>query len=212
MNRSTQSLRLVVVGAAALALFGTACKQQEPAQEPATPPPSEQPADGAPAAPQEPPGAPPAPGTPAPGFIGGPMGQMEQQDQMGADHQGMMSERQLCTGLAQNANMRVEEVENGVAIVMTPKQGVDPSTLRQHGVHASYMISPPGNQPPQARPQSSAERCSLFDLSSYTARSGVVEQGNEVRIILLGQSAGDVQTLRSQARLFAQEWGQAQGQ
>ncbi len=209
MNRS-QSLRLFVVGAATLALFVTACKQQEPAQEPATPPPPEQPVEGAPATP----GAQPAPTTPAPGFVGGATtkGQMEHKHQMGADQQGTMSERQLCTGLARNASMRVEEVESGVAIIMTPKQGIDPSALRQHGLHASYMITPPVNQPPQARPQSAAERCSLFDLSTYTSRSGVVEQGNEVRIILIGQSAGDVQTLRSQARLFAQEWGQTQGQ
>jgi len=135
-------------------------------------------------------------------------GQTGQQGQMGQDTgMGMLNEQEMCSSLMGHSNLRVEDIEGGVAIIATPKAGVDLSTLRGDALHIAYTMSPPAGEQRSARPTSAAERCPLFDLGQMAGRSGVIEQGNEIRILLLAQDTTGVPTLRSQTRSFVRQWG-----
>ncbi|MRG93964.1 hypothetical protein [Polyangium spumosum] len=132
------------------------------------------------------------------------------QGQTGQEHgdMGMLSEQEMCSSLVQHSNLRVEDIEGGVAIIATPKSGVDLSTLRGDALHIAYTMSPPAGEQRAARPTSAAERCPLFDLGQMAGRSGVIEQGNEIRILMLAQDTAGVPTLRNQTRDFVRRWGQ----
>ncbi|MDI1451945.1 hypothetical protein [Polyangium sp. 6x1] len=138
----------------------------------------------------------------------GQWGQGQGQGQAGQGGMAIMSEQEMCSSFVQHSNLRVEDAEGGVVIIATPKSGVDLSTLRGDALHIAYTMSPPAGEQRAARPTSAAERCALFDLGQTAGRSGVVEQGNEIRIILLAQDTTGVPTLRSQARNFVRQWGQ----
>ncbi len=200
MTYSTKTITML--GAAALMTFGVGCSREKPAQS--------------------------AQARPTPAFeaavpdedqVGGAQGQTGSygqgqagqagQGQAGHEGMGMMSEQEMCSSLTQHSNLRVEDIEGGVAIIATPKSGVDLSTLRGDALHIAYTMSPPAGEQQKTRPTSSAERCPLFDLGQMAGRSGVVEQGNEIRILMLSEDTSGVPTLRSQARSFVQQWGQA---
>ncbi|MDC3952914.1 hypothetical protein [Polyangium jinanense] len=140
----------------------------------------------------------------------GQAGQGQAQGQAGQWGQGMgmMSEQEMCSSFVQHSNLRVEDIEGGVAIIATPKSGVDLSTLRGDALHIAYTMSPPAGEQRAARPTSASERCALFDLGQTAGRSGVMEQANEIRIILLAQDTTGVPALRNQARGFVRQWGQ----
>jgi len=118
---------------------------------------------------------------------------------------GGMGERELCSSLSEHGQLRVENVEGGVAIIAAPKQGVDLQKLRTDALHVAYMISPPSGEQ-HARPTSASDRCPLFDLGTVTGRSSVIEQGNEVRILILARDTTDVSSLRQETRQFVQQW------
>jgi hypothetical protein len=230
MTRSTKTMQLTMLGAAALMTLGVGCgrgeKPAQSAQRRSTPAfESAVPADQG-----------------QTDLYGrgqgqtGQTGQTDQMGQMGQDQSGqgqgqtgqgqtgqgqmgqdqgahagmaaMMSEQEMCSSLVQHANLRVEDIEGGVAIIATPKSGVDLSTLRGDALHIAYTMSPPAGEQRSARPTSAAERCPLFDLGQTAGRSGVIEQGNEIRILLLAQDTTGVPTLRSQTRGFVRQWGQ----
>lgn len=207
----TKTMQLTMLGAAALMTLGVGCSRHEkPAQSArhrATPAfesavPAEQGQTGQYGQGQA--------GQGQAGQWGQGQGQAGQwgQGQAGQGQAGMMSEQQMCSSLVQHSNLRVEDIEGGVAIIATPKSGVDLSTLRGDALHIAYTMSPPAGEQRAARPTSASERCALFDLGQTAGRSGVVEQGNEIRILLLAQDTSGVPALRSQTRNFVRQWGQ----
>ncbi|MDC0740233.1 hypothetical protein [Polyangium mundeleinium] len=219
----TKTMQLTMLGAAALMTLGVGCgRGEKPAQSAQRRP---TPAFEA-AAPAE-------QGQPSPYYGQGQAGQYGQgqagqygqgqagqgqagqygqgqagQDQGGHAGMGMMSEQEMCSSFVQHSNLRVEDIEGGVAIIASPKAGVDLSTLRGDAIHIAYTMSPPAGEQHAARPTSAAERCALFDLGQMAGRSGLIEQGNEIRILLLAQDASGVPNLRNQTRAFVRQWGQ----
>jgi len=220
-----KTMQLTMLGAAALMTLGVGCgRSDRPAQ-------SAQQRRATPAFESEIPAEQRQPGAPGQGQTGqwgqgqtgettAPQGQAGQwgqgqtgQGPMGPgqgahEGMGMLNEQEMCSSLIQHANLRVEDIEGGVAIIATPKSGVDLSTLRGDALHIAYTMSPPAGDQRAARPTSAAERCTLFDLGQMAGRSGVIEQGNEIRILLLAQDTTGVPTLRSQTRSFVRQWGQ----
>ncbi|MDI3291801.1 hypothetical protein [Polyangium sp. 15x6] len=214
----TKTMQLTMLGAAALMTLGVGCgrgeKPAQSAQQRSTPAfESALPADQGQAGPYGQGQA----GQWGQGQAGqGQAGQGQAQGQAGQWGQdqgahagmGMMSEQAMCSSFVQHSNLRVEDIEGGVAIIATPKSGVDLSTLRGDALHIAYTMSPPAGEQRAARPTSASERCALFDLGQTAGRSGVIEQGNEIRILLLAQDTSGVPTLRNQARGFVRQWGQ----
>ncbi|MDI1484789.1 hypothetical protein [Polyangium sp. y55x31] len=203
----TKTMQLTMLGAAALMTLGVGCSRHEKpaqsAQHRATPAfesavPAEQGQMGQYGHGQA--------GQWGQGQAG--QGQAGQWGQGQAGQAGMLSEQEMCSSLVQHSNLRVEDIEGGVAIIATPKSGVDLSTLRGDALHIAYTMSPPAGEQRAARPTSASERCALFDLGQTAGRSGIVEQGNEIRILLLAQDTSGVPTLRSQTRNFVRQWGQ----
>jgi len=191
MNRSNQSL-LVFVGAAAILALGAGCSRTQShharsAQRGTTP-------TFESAVPE---GQRDQYGQPSQGQV--------TQGQVGTSTGGM-GEREVCSSLADHGDLRVDNVEGGVAIIATPKSGVEQSKIREDALHLTYMLTPPPDKQAHQRPTSASDRCQLFDLGTIAGRSSVVEQGNEVRIIILARDAADVATLRSEARTFASQW------
>lgn len=117
----------------------------------------------------------------------------EQPGQAGQQGESAMSEKIACDALANNAKLRVEDVQGGVSIVATPKTGQDLATVRDdarrlesaiHGAHGAQQ-----------------ETCGIAELArlpSVTAQ--VVETGNQVRINMTTTNAGEVRDLRRIAR------------
>ncbi|TKC99354.1 hypothetical protein [Polyangium fumosum] len=206
----TKTMQLTMLGAAALMTLGVGCgRGEKPAQSA-----QQRPTPAFEAA------APAEQGQPSPYYGQGQAGQYGQgqagqwgqgqagQGQGGQAGMGMMSEQEMCSSLVQHSNLRVEDIEGGVAIIASPKAGVDLSTLRGDAIHIAYTMSPPSGEQHAARPTSAAERCALFDLGQMAGRSGLIEQGNEIRILLLAQDASGVPNLRNQTRAFVRQWGQ----
>jgi len=191
MVRSTMITTLATFGAAALLTLGAGCQKEKPAEQAKQP-------------------------SPTPAFEAqvpaGSQGSQAQPSQPGtvSGQVAPMNEHSMCSSFAQHSKMRVEDIEGGVAIIAVPKEGEELATLRGFALSIAYTMSPPTGQPPHVRPTSTSERCELFDLSGLATRSGVVEQGNEIRILLLARDTSDVAALRNQARDFVKRWTQEQ--
>jgi hypothetical protein len=204
MNGSTLSVRLGIFGATAMLALGVGCSKgnQQHAKSAKTKPtpafesavPEGQTSEGQ-----------AGQGQTGQGQTG--QGQTGQGTTGMQGHVGMMSEREMCSSLTAHGSLRAEDIDGGVAIVAAPASGTEPTTLRTDALHIAYALTPPAGQEAQARPQDSSDRCPLFDLRSITSRTSVVEQGNDVRILLLAHDPSEVATLRAQARAFIQSWG-----
>lgn len=208
MNGSTLSVRLGMFGVAAMLALGVGCAkggQQHAKAAKAKPTPAFESA-----VPEGQTGQ-GRTGTTGQGQTGqGQTGQYEGgQGQTGGmqGHVGMMSEREMCSSLTAHGALHTEDIDGGVALVATPASGTEPTTLRTDALHVAYALTPPAGQQAQARPEDASDRCPLFDLRNIASRASVVEQGNDVRILLLARDPSDVATLRAQARSFVQTWG-----
>jgi hypothetical protein len=188
-------------GAVSLLAAGPGCSHEtHPAQTPApegtTSPPFESNVGPGQTTPAQPPPAPemgtpsaepPKAGPPQPG-IGAP--------QPGAEPApgATANERELCNTLAGHAHLKVEDVQNGVVIVMTPRGGADTSIVKddarriENGIHAG-----PGG--------AAGESCGLFTLGRLpSAHVQIVDRPGGAGLMITTTNPAEVKDLRREAR------------
>jgi hypothetical protein len=190
-------------GAAALLTAGLGCSREtHPVQAPAPPvgtttsPPFESNVGpGQPTPPAPPPapemGAPPAPPLPAPQPpIGAP------QPGAGPGTAGAADEHEMCNTLSNAAHLKVNDVQSGVSITMSPKGGTDLPTLRDDARRIEGAIhAGPG------REATGAESCGLFTLARLPGvQTQLVDKANGVVLVITTTNAAEVKDLRRQAR------------
>ena len=136
------------------------------------------------------------------------------------------SEREMCYALLVDAKLHVEDMQGGVALVITPKAGGDLDAIKQAArtieskMPPAGMTAPPagtstaGTIPPSGKaPESSpsgatgtttdaapADACILFDLGRKGARASVAEEQKAVRILLTTSDPASVKLLRARTR------------
>jgi len=211
------------LGSAALFALGVGCSHQEkPTQTPtnagATSPPFESSVPPGTAGQAQPPGAPPEPGMPPghgaepvpnpaplgapppmvpgePGAAPPPAGMPEQPGAQAPGAQGP-NERQLCDTLSSNAKIHVEDVKNGVAIVLQPKAGHNIGAVRDQAQQLQGAMHRP---PMEGQP--SNEMCGIVSLGRLPSVSTQVTEGaNAVRIVITTSNQPEVRDLRRSAR------------
>lgn len=140
--------------------------------------------------------------------LGSGLGQQGQQPPTPSEQPGTttgVNERALCESLASEGRMRVEDAQNGVAIVITPKAGNQLSTIRDDARRLESSIrSGVGGEGVVGAPQRSVrsgEACGLAELGRLPSVSTqLVESGNSVRIVMTTNNANEVRDLRRIAR------------
>jgi hypothetical protein len=158
----------------------------EPGTESDATPPEPQPngagssgANGALPKPSTPMGNEPAPGDRAPGAMSAPL-----------------SERGVCAALSQDAILRIEDVQGGVAIVMTPRAGADLDAVRLDAHAVEKAASPAAAQKGE---QPSGERCELLEIGRQAGTTSMVEGPGEIRILMTSPDAATTRTVRQRA-------------
>lgn len=153
--------------------------------------------------------------------LGSGLGQQGQQGQQPSEgQQGTapgINERALCESLASEGRMRVEDAQNGVAIVITPKAGNALSTVRDDARRLESAIRQSAGSgegvvgAPQRSPRS-GEACGLAELGRLpSVTTQLVEAGNSVRIVMTTSNANEVRDLRRIARDEVNALSKAQG-
>jgi hypothetical protein len=214
MKRTIQSLATACAPALLIPL-AVACSSQQPAQSPtnAAPPmepgaPSTMPAPGTetPAGPTgqlgmpEQGGAqPPAPrgpeGQPGQQGLGSGLGQ-EAQPTPAEGGQAAQAERAACATLANDARLRVEDVQHGIAIVLVPRAGSDLPTVRDDAHHLESAIHAGAEGHGQR-----GEACGIAELGRLpSVTTSITESDGAVRIIMTTSNPGEVRDLRRIAR------------
>jgi hypothetical protein len=103
------------------------------------------------------------------------------------------SERQLCDELANSAKIRVEEIKNGVAIVLSPKGGHGLAILRDDAHRTLVMM--------HQHPAEGAAACGLLVVGRMPSVTSSVSEGQkEVRIVLHAKNPAELKDLRRAAR------------
>jgi hypothetical protein len=122
-------------------------------------------------------------------------------EQQGAQPQAPMagqSEREMCDTLASGAKLHVEDVQNGVAIVATPRAGSNLATVRDDAQRIERQIH---QGPGAGAPGAGGEACGLFSLARLPSVStNVTEAANSVRIVMTTSNPSEVRDLRRVAR------------
>ncbi|APR85515.1 Hypothetical protein A7982_10864 [Minicystis rosea] len=135
-----------------------------------------------------------------------------------------MNERALCDALATGARLRVEDVQNGVAIVAQPKAGTNLSTVREDARRLENAIH--ANAPTEGAPTTpgavehatrGGETCGLADLARLpSVTTHLTEGGNSVRLMMTTSNPNEVRDLRRITRdelnALLKAHGGAQGQ
>jgi len=177
------------------------------AQQPGAPnEPGAPPGPGAEAPPMPAPlGAPPPPaGAPPPGAqgappMGGPEGMRGTPEQPGMGPgatAGGQSERQMCDTLNTAAKIHVEDVKNGVAIVLAPKAGHNIGSVRDQ---AQQLQGAMHRAPTEG--QAGGEMCGIVSLGRLPGVNTQVTEGqNTVRIMMTTPNPPEVRDLRRSAR------------
>jgi hypothetical protein len=102
------------------------------------------------------------------------------------------TERQLCDMLSSTAKLRVEDVQGGVAIVLSPKQGQDLATLRDEAHRMESMM--------RQRPGEGGGGCGLLAIGRLPSVTGSISEGQkEVRLVLHTANPAEVKDLRRAA-------------
>jgi hypothetical protein len=152
----------------------------------------------------------------------GSMGMGQQGSSMGMGQQGSMpqgggettstpNERALCDSLSQDANMRVEDIQGGVAIVLTPRSGKDLDAVRNDARGIERSLSP-GTAGSSGRTQPTGEgRCDLMEIGRQGATTSVIEGPSEVRILMTSPDATASKNLRKQVRDYVRSSTKAGG-
>lgn len=204
------------LGSVALVMLATGCAQeQRPAQAPGR---SETFESRAPEAAQgeygqgyqQRPGA--QPGAQQPGMQH-PMGHMEHMQQQQQQQTGVglpaeaMTEQQLCEQLAQDSTISVQDIDNGVRIILRPKTGRDLAAIREAAQRIEQRMQPMATAAPRG---DVASQCALFDVGQLGARASIQERPDEVHLILTTTDTTNVSSLRQRAREFADQSGRTQ--
>jgi hypothetical protein len=110
-----------------------------------------------------------------------------------------MSERGLCTAMSQDANLRIEDVQGGVAVVMTPRGGTDMDAIRKDARQVERAIGPAAGRHVDAPIE---QRCELMEIGRQATSTTVVEGPGEVRIVMTSSDAAGTRSLRQRARAY----------
>ncbi len=220
MKRSVTCSATTLASAALIAL-GVGCSHESPPAQvppagttsptfesnvptpPAPPPPG--PEMGAPAHP--PPPAAGAPPPPPPGEMVAPPPPSTPQEPPAGATGGGENERQMCDELAGAAALHVEDVQNGVAIVMTPKAGHDLASVRDDARRVETTMRQRGGVETAPAPGTSCGLFSVTQMPGVTAQ--LVEGAKRVRIVLTTPNPAEVKDLRRVTRDQVQSLGKA---
>lgn len=105
-------------------------------------------------------------------------------------------EAALCSALAQQATLRVEDIQGGASLVLTPRTGADMQAVRDAArAFEEQMV--------RTRPRGDGSPCALFELGHAGARAAVSEGPETMRIFITTSDPAQVETIRRQARNFA---------
>jgi hypothetical protein len=106
------------------------------------------------------------------------------------------SEHMLCNTLATEAKLRVEDVQNGVAIVFTPKAGHDLSAVRDDAHQIETSIHQPGTSGGQ-----SSQSCGLLSVGRLPSVTTTITEGmSTVRLVMTTSNPSEIKDLRRNAR------------
>jgi hypothetical protein len=98
--------------------------------------------------------------------------------------------------LSTSAKLKVEDVQNGVAIVMTPKHGHELGALRDEAHRMDTMV----HQQPQGG-AAGHETCGLLSIGRLPGVSTSVTEGRkDVRVLMTTPNHAEVKDLRRIAR------------
>lgn len=118
--------------------------------------------------------------------------------QPGEPQAGATNERALCDALASGARLQVEDVQNGVAIVATPKQGGSLSSVRDDAKRLESAIHMGAGTHGGAQ---AGETCGIAELGRLpNVSTQVIEGQSSVRIVMTTANSGEVSDLRRMAR------------
>jgi hypothetical protein len=107
------------------------------------------------------------------------------------------SEKAACDALVNSAKLHVEDVQNGIAIVASPKGGTSLSTVREDARRLEAAIRTGGEGGQRGR----AESCGIAELGRLPSVSvQVTEAANSVRIQMTTSNNAEVKDLRRIAR------------
>lgn len=209
MKRTAKTLGMAV-GAAALIALSSACTKR-PSAPPAAPPSEQQPGVNQTPSDQPPPtgptgqyGAPgeqpgygsgvgPQQGPPGRGVYGPP--EQPGTGAFGAGVPAQDNERALCDALANSALLHVEDVKDGVAIVLTPRSGSSISTVHDDARKLESSIHMGPSQEAQG------EKCGIIETGRLPGVSTTIVGGSKsVRIVMTTNNPNEVKELRRSLR------------
>jgi hypothetical protein len=219
MKRSITCVGMTL-GSAALIALGAGCSHESrPTQTPTagtTSPTFESnvPPSPAPAAPQPPGSDMGTMNQPTPGGTSGQIGQAPsgtqgepaapsggtrwQQEQPSTTAGGGENERQLCDAVANGAKLHVEDVQNGVSIVIVPKAGHDLATVRDNARRLETSMRQLSGV--EANP-AAGESCGLYSIVKLPSVTTALTEGpSSVRILITSPNPTETKDLRRMAR------------
>ena len=113
-------------------------------------------------------------------------------------HAGSTNDKALCEGLASSAKLRVEDVQNGIAIVAVPKQGSNLASVRDGARRLESSIH--GAEGMHGG-QATGESCGIAQLGRLpSVTTAVTEGANSVRIVMTTTNPSEVKDLRKMGR------------
>jgi len=119
----------------------------------------------------------------------------------------MMSEQELCSQLVQGSAIRVENIERGVRVVLSPKNRGDLAAVRESVQRIEARLQPTAQSTPRG---DEASRCALFDVVALGARATISEGPSQVTLLIVATDEKPVAEVRSRVRAFAAGPGAAQ--
>ncbi|AKT37235.1 hypothetical protein [Chondromyces crocatus] len=110
-----------------------------------------------------------------------------------------MSEQQLCKQLTEANRLQVQNIDNGVRIVIAPKTGTELTAIRETVQRIESRMAPMSTTSQRGE---ASTQCKLFDVGQLGARASMQERPNQVHLILTTTDTTNVGKLRQEARSF----------
>ncbi|EYF02513.1 hypothetical protein [Chondromyces apiculatus] len=110
-----------------------------------------------------------------------------------------MSERQLCQQLAAAGRLEVQDIENGVRIIIAPKTAAELAAVRETAQRIESRMQPGSAAAPRGEPST---QCKLFEVGQLGARASIQERPNQIHLILTTTDTLNVTDVRREARAF----------
>lgn len=112
--------------------------------------------------------------------------------------QGTLNYTELCSSLTEQANVRVDNVQNGVALIITPKAGQTLDTIRDKTTEVERAMSSASNGQP------SEGECTLFTMAKEPGTTTELSEGSQsIKITVTNQDPNTVKSLRKDAHDFS---------